>query len=240
MRTPGQTALPGLYEGLVTTRAIRRYLAAPVPLEDLSKILFAASRAPSGSNRQGFRFIVLRREDDRATAARRLLGEAARGMWATKRSADNYDAGSGVDSSSPKARLAHVMDRYVERFEDAPVIVVVAMVRHRPGPEETIGASVYPAAQNLLLAARSLGYGGVMTTWHALCEPALRAELEVPDDVFLAATVTLGTPAGSHGPVRRRPLGELVHDGRWGSPAAWVSEPPETRHTSAGPPRSRP
>ena len=107
MATPDDPARPddpGLYEGLLTTRAIRRYLPDAVPLEDLSKILFAASRAPSGSNRQGFRFIVLRREDERATGARRLLGDAARGLWATKRVADSYDEGSGVDRSSPSPR----------------------------------------------------------------------------------------------------------------------------------------
>jgi nitroreductase len=91
--------------------------------------------------------------------------------------------------------------------------------------------------QNLLLAARGLGYGGVVTMWHAAVEPQLRDLLQIPDDVFLAATVTLGKPAGNHGPVRRRPLDHFVYDGVWGQTPAWAIDPPGTRHTSAGPPR---
>ena len=118
-----------------------------------------------------------------------------------------------------------------------PALIFPTLIRHRE-PTPTEGASVYPAMQNLLLAARGLGCGGVVTMWHASVEPALRELLEIPDEVFLAATVTLGKPAGSHGPVRRRPLDHFVYDGVWGQTAAWAIDPPGTRHTSAGPPRA--
>jgi nitroreductase len=221
---------------IATTRAIRRYRDEPVPDDVLNTILFAATRAPSGSNRQGFRFLVLR-DDETSRRARTVLGDAARGFWAAKREADGYDRGSGADPSSPKARLASVLEQYVERFESAPVVVLACVIRHRPAPEETIGASIYPACQNLLLAARATGYGGVLTVWQRASEPELREVLGIPDDVFLAATITLGRPEGHHGPVRRRPLGELVYEGRWGVTPEWIAEPEGTRHTSAGPPR---
>jgi nitroreductase len=96
---------------------------------------------------------------------------------------------------------------------------------------------VYPACQNLLLAARALGYGGVLTMWHALVDADLRALLHVPDGVAITATITVGRPAGAHGPVRRRPLSELVFGEQWGDPVAWAIDPPGTRHTAAGPPR---
>ena len=80
------------------------------------------------------------------------------------------------------------------------------------------GANVYPACQNLLLAARALGYGGVMTMWHVLVDDELRALLDIPANTFIAATLALGRPEGSHGPVRRRPLGEIVYEDRWGEP----------------------
>ena len=99
------------------------------------------------------------------------------------------------------------------------------------------GASVYPAFQNLLLAARALGYGGVLTGFHAMVEPQLRALLGIPDDVFVAATITIGRPEGAHGPVRRRPLGELVYAEAWGDAPDWAVDPPGTTHTQAGPPR---
>src|SRR6185312_11202493 len=96
---------PSLLEGLATTRAIRRYTADPVPESDLATILWHAGRAPSGSNRQPFRFLVLR-DGPRARRARALLGESFRAAWAEKIRRDGYTAGSGVDPSSPKARMA--------------------------------------------------------------------------------------------------------------------------------------
>ena len=97
---------------------------------------------------------------------------------------------------------------------------------------------MYPACQNLLLAARALGYGGVLTMWQGLVDAELHALLGVPDNVFVAATITIGKPAGSHGPVRRRPLSELVFADTWGESAPWAIDPPGTTHTSAGPPRA--
>jgi nitroreductase len=115
------------------------------------------------------------------------------------------------------------MQHYVDHIDTVPVIVLVGLERYRP-PSPTEGASVYPACQNLLLAARALGYGGVMTGWHAAVEAELRELLGLPDHVGLSACITLGVPAGRHGPLRRKPLSMLVHDGRWGRPATWLGE----------------
>jgi nitroreductase len=128
------------------------------------------------------------------------------------------------------------MQEYVDGFHRVPVLVLPCLVRYRPAVE-TEGASIYPACQNLLLAARALGYGGVMTGWHHPVEKELRALLAIPDQAHLAAAITLGRPKGSHGPVRRRPLGEVVFEEEWDSPAPWAIDPPGARHTAAGPPR---
>lgn len=225
-----------LLTGLATTRAIRRYRDEPIDDDDLSTILWHATRAPSGSNRQPFRFLVLR-DGPNATEAKAVLGRSFREMWAAKRAHDGYDEGSGAAEDTPKARMAATMQHFVDHFEQTPVVVLACLRRHRD-PHPTEGASVYPACQNLLLAARALGYGGVMTTWHQFVEDELRALLEIPEDVALCATIPLGRPAGKHGPVRRRPVGELVYDDGWESPAPWATDPPGTRFTSAGPPRS--
>ncbi len=235
--TPLAADSVGLLEGLATTRAIRRYTSEPIPDAALRDMLFAATRAPSGSNRQPFRFLVLR-DSQTARAAKQLLGGAARQAWSAKRAHDGYDRGSGTAADSPKARMAASMEHYVAHFEDAPVVALPLLRRHR-APTPTEGASVYPACQNLLLAARALGYGGVLTIFNALVDHELRARLALPDDVFVAATITLGRPAGHHGPVRRRPLGELVFEDGWEQPAAFAVDPPGTRYTSAGPPRDR-
>lgn len=225
----------GLLEGLTTTRAIRRYRDEPIPPEVLRDMLFAATRAPSGSNRQNFRFIVLT-DGDIADRAKALVARAAQTMWDTKRRDEGYDEGSGAVDDSPKARMARSMAHYVDNMATVPALVLPCLIRHRPA-NATEGASVYPACQNLLLAARALGYGGVLTIFHVFVEDELRALLELPDEVAIAATITLGKPAGNHGPVRRVPLADLVYDGVWGDTADWAVDPPGTSHTRAGPPR---
>jgi nitroreductase len=200
----------GLLEGLATTRAIRRYTDDPIPDEDLASILWHAGRAPSGSNRQPFRFLVLR-DGERAVAAKALLGDAFRSGWSAKRETDGYRP----------SRFADSMQQYVDRFEQIPVVVLVCLDRYRsPSPYE--GASVYPACQNLLLAARALGYGGALTMWHLGVEAELRALLGIPDGVALSACITLGVPEGNHGPLTRRPLEEIVFDDAWGHPPDWI------------------
>lgn len=225
----------GLLEGITTTRSVRRYADEPIPAAALRDILFAATRAPNGSNRQRFRFIVLT-DGPKAAEAKQLIGTAARSFWGSKRASDGYDKGSGAAGDSPKARMARTMQHYVDNFESIPAVILPCFVRFRE-PQTFEGASIYPACQNLLLAARALGYGGAMIGWHSAVEAELKELLSIPDEAFIAATITLGRPLGSHGPVRRRPLAELVFDDDWGQSPAWATDPPGTRFTSAGPPR---
>lgn len=227
----------GLLEGLTSTRSIRRYRDEPVPADALRAIMFAATRAPSGSNRQPFRFLVLT-DGPKAREAKALIGESARRAWGTKRGTDGYDERSGTRDASPKARMAATMQQYVDEFECVPVLVLPCLVRHR-APASFEGASIYPACQNLLLAARALGYGGVFTGWQFGVDAELRTLLGIPDEVFVAGTISLGKPQGSHGRVRRRPLPELVFEETWGIAPSWAVDPPGTTHTAAGPPGKR-
>jgi nitroreductase len=225
----------GLLEGINSTRAIRRYRDESIPDKDLRDMLFAATRAPSGSNRQPFRFVVLT-DSDKAKQAKVLIKQGAESVWRAKKTNDQYDQRSGTDSDSPKARMARTMDSYVENFDKVPALILPCLVRYRePTPME--GASVYPAVQNLLLAARALGYGGVITGFHHMVESELKNLLGIPEEVFVSCTVTLGKPKGKHGPVRRRPMNELVYGDTWNESADWAVDPAGTRHTSAGPPR---
>ena len=230
----GRPAQVPLYEGLISTRAIRRYTKDPVPDDVLRDILFAATRAPSGSNRQPFRLIVLT-DGAVAVEAKRMIGTGARKFWEAKRLADGYGEGSGTRVDSPKSRLARTMQHYVDTYESVPVVILACFIRYREAAH-TDGGSVFPACQNLLLAARALGYGGVMTSWQYAVDAELRTLLDIPDEVEIVATITIGRPAGHHGPVRRRPLPELVFGERWGEPPAWAVDPPGVTHTAAGPP----
>ncbi len=230
----------GLLEGLTTTRAIRRYRDEPVPPEALRAILFAATRGPSGSNRQPFRFLTLA-DGPKAQQAKQLIGEAARRIWTAKRERDGYDrpsTGSGGSADSPKSRMARTMQQYVDDFDRVPALILPCLVRYRePTPSE--GASIYPACQNILLAARALGYGGAFTGFNFAVDAQLRELLAVPAEAFIAGTITLGRPIGGHGPVRRRPMAELVYEESWGASPEWAQDPAGTTFTSAGPPPPR-
>jgi len=220
-------------EALSTTRAIRRYTEEKIPSEVLNEILWFASRAPSGSNRQPFRFLAIT-HGDVADKVKSALGDSFRRGWAAKLQHDGYQSGSGQDSNSPKSRQAATMQHYVDHIEQVPVIVFGCLVRYRDA-SPTEGASIYPACQNLLLAARALGYGGALTMWHQGVENQLRELLDIPENVAISACITLGRPQGSHGPVRRRPISELIFENQWGSSPTWAVDPDGTRFTSAGP-----
>jgi nitroreductase len=219
-------AEPTLSEGMITTRSIRRYRDTPVTDDQLAKAMHLATRAPSGSNRQPFRFVVLR-QGENARLVRALLAEGAAEAWSRKRSRDEFPH---ARPGSATGRMLAAMDDYVATFADAPVIVLPCMIRYRdPTPSE--GASIYPAVQNLLLGARSVGLGGALTMYHKTREAQIRETLSIPDAAFIAATITLGVPAGGHGPVRRKPLDQLVFEDEWDTSPSWAVDPAGTRFT---------
>ena len=97
--------VPDLLHGIATTRAIRRYRDEEIPLDALATMRFAATRAPSGSNRQGFRFLVLR-DGPKAVAAKAVLGSSFRQSWADKRTGAGFADRSCRNDDTPKARAA--------------------------------------------------------------------------------------------------------------------------------------
>ena len=94
--------------------------------------------------------------------------------------------------------------------------VLFAQYRYETASELLLGGSIYPAMQNFLLAARALGLGACMTSWASYGgEVLLREALGIPDEWMLAGHVVVGWPRGNHGPVRRRPAGDVVFADRW-------------------------
>ena len=86
------------------------------------------------------------------------------------------------------------------------------------------GASVYPAVQNLLLAARARGLGGCLTTTHLIREEEIKSILGIPDHINTFALIPLGYPQDDFGPVRRGPVSEVTYLDRWGT--SFVSTKP--------------
>jgi nitroreductase len=102
-----------------------------------------------------------------------------------------------------------------EHFHEAPVWIVACLHEGDNTPTRWSGASIYPAVQNMLLAARALGLGATLTTRHLLFEIEVEDILGLPPDVHSYAILPIGYPLGQFGPVRRGPLSDIVYLDRW-------------------------
>lgn len=208
-----------LYAFLSTTRSIRRISDKPVDPATLERILQAAVWAPSGGNRQPWRMIAVQDRD-----TKQKLSEIYSAEWATyvdfnmkkvegmpEEVVQQVAAGLAVGTAMA-ANLANIPVVVLFVHDPSALYVTDANLGRTP---VVGGASLYPAVQNLLLAARAEGLGGVLTTLLSASEPAVRELIGFPADWGLYAMVPLGHPQGNHGPLRRAPLSEMVKYDRW-------------------------
>ncbi len=213
-----------LFTAMRTLRAVREFTAEPVSEEALRTILDLAVCAPSAGNRQPWEFVVIRDPVTRR-AIRDYYVQAFQGY--RQRVLDQAAAGH----PTAQAQVAHwqragAPDRYAETLHTIPVFLLVCVDRQRlanggedRGPttaDPGAYASVYPAVQNILLAAHGLGLGAVLTTLHLRYEREIKQLLGIPEHVQMAALVTIGHPARPYGPPRRIPAPERTHYERWG------------------------
>jgi len=103
-----------------------------------------------------------------------------------------------------------------DHIHEAPVWIVPCM--QGANSTRTAGSSIYPAVQNMLLAARALGLGATLTTLYLNFEKEVEAGLGLPPDVHSYALIPVGYPMGRFGPVRRVPLADVTYGDRWGQP----------------------
>ncbi|KMV23034.1 nitroreductase [Mycobacterium heckeshornense] len=200
-----------------TATAVRRYRDDPVDDATLDRCLRAASWAPSGANQQPWRFVVLRSDEVRA-----VVTAAARQAW--ERLTEFYGVSPPEpDAHDPRSRVLRAMAEHMHRGGAAPVLVLFCVQPQAGASDLQQGGSVFPAVQNLLLAARAQGLGAAITLWHSLCEDRLRELVGIPDEWLIAALVTMGWPRGRHKSVRRKPLGEVAVVDRWDRP--WSYRP---------------
>ena len=212
-----------LFEAMSTLRAVRRLRKDPVPDDVLRKVLTAATWAPSGGNRQEWRFLAVTDAE-----AKRVLRELYHPIFA--RYAKGYDAALEKMAEPQRTRTKRMVDsamHLAERFDEAPVIVVVCtMVQSLAITDANLdrpcivgGASIYPAVQNLMLACRAVGLGATLTTLLCGEEPKIQQLLGIPKEWATAAYVPIGYPEGKgFGPVARKPVEEVAFRDRWGRP----------------------
>ena len=207
--------MPDLFEIMQTCRSMRRLKPDPVPDELITKILEAGTSAPNGGNFQRWRFLVIKD---------RKIKEAVQ-VW-YKRAFDETVGPRYLASEPPPGvskerylRQHEAVSYLTEHFHEAPVWIV-ACQEDGLTPNRASGASVYPAVQNMVLAARALGLGTTLTTRHLLYEKEAEAALGLPRGVHSYAILPIGYPMGKFGPTKRAPLAEIVYQDRWGEPYA--------------------
>jgi nitroreductase len=193
-------------EAMETCRAIRYLKPDPVPQALIERVIYAATRASSPGNSQGWDFVVLR---DRTAKAK--LGPVLRERLLPL-------VQSMPNTPGSVSRMIEGAQQLLRAFEDIPVWVIVCGRKvYPPGAatDQMVDAALYPAAQNLIVAARSLGLGTTFTTFQVATENEMRKVLGIPDDVSIAVCIARGYPDRPFGPVKRKPVAEVIHWDRW-------------------------
>jgi nitroreductase len=193
------------FEVVLSQRAARSFLPDDVSEGDVRRILTAATHAPSAENSQPFVFIVVRDADIRAR-----IGSITARIW------------QGGAKALEAERLSPAFLRDVDQgamggIAQAPVLIVVCGDT-RLTYAAAMDASIFPAVQNLLLAAHALGLGSTLTTLPVLGGDELAELLGLPAEVVPVAVVPIGHLAKPLGPPRRAPFSEKAHLNRYGTP----------------------
>ena len=210
-----------LVEAMETQRAVRRVLPHPVDDAIILRCIELALKAPTGSNGQNWQVVVVK---DPAVKAR--FAARYRQAWRIYGAAGER----AVRDDEAMRKVLSAVRWQVEHFEEIPVIVVpclelkargtghVPLVPKPPILESSTYGSIYPSVQNLLLAARAMGLGASLITLPLWSTTSARRILGLPWTVHPVCMVPMGWPRGRYGPTTRRPVGEVVHLDRYGSP----------------------
>lgn len=205
------------FEILNSTRAMKRLKADPVPLELIRCVIEAGTKAPSGVNTQPWEFVVVQDVETKKWIQQRYVHFTQERFGALVSSLE--------DTNTPHARMLRTVMHLAEHLHEVPVLLFVCGHRDWPAAipvDERTGkappsyGSVYPCAQNVLLACRARGLGASLTTMHHMFEEALAQYLGVPEDVGIVALLPIGFPEGRFGPVTRISPETLTHFDRWG------------------------
>lgn len=213
-----------LEDAMMTQRAVRRLLPDPVDDALVKRCIELAMRAPTGANAQDWEFVVVKDGRVKERLARRYrLG------WSLYH---RFGAGRVAARDEAFARTVRAVQWQVDHFTELPVLVVACLrlgirggrlpfVRMPHPAESGYYGSIYPAVQNLLLAARAMGLGASLITMPLLSVNSARRILGLPHDITPCCIVPLGWPRGSYGPTTRKPVDEVLHLDTYGN-RAWL------------------
>jgi nitroreductase len=212
-----------LYDVMRRTFAAREFTGDPLPDDVLFKILEHARFAPSGGNRQGWRVIVVRDPRTKEALAA-LTGIAAKRYAAQVQLGENpWNTIVPTAADATTIERTPAPARLTEPIARAPVVLVIGVdLRVVASMDQNLdrvgivsGASIYPFAWNILLAARHEGFAGTITTLAIAREPQLKELLAIPPHVAVCAIMPLGSPAQRLTKLKRKPVAEFARLERW-------------------------
>ena len=203
-----------IWETLYTQRAIRAWKTDPVPEELIWKVIEAGTKAPSGTNTQPWGFVVI--QDDAIRQA--ISDQLHEGLKGNEGLQQMLEQGSQSADKTTRLMLKGAQ-RLFTNLASAPVFIIPCLYQvSSPAPEGLLsGSSIYGAVQNMLLAARALGLGTVMTTFQLAAEQILREQCNLPDDATPVALIPMGYPDAKFGPTTRKPVETVTHWEQWGT-----------------------
>ena len=215
-----------LYEIMCTTSACREFTNDPLPDDVLFRILDRARFAPSGGNRQGWRVIVVRDRGSREALAALTVPAAKRYVAQVQAGENPWNTIDRPGVGGDVIEATQVPARLIEPIRSAAVVLVLGLDlkvvastdQHLDRVGVISGASIYPFAWNILLAARHEGFGGTITTLAVAQEPKVQELLGMPRHVAVAAVMPLGRPARRLTKLARKPVPEFTMRERWGGP----------------------
>ncbi|MEO6398677.1 MAG: nitroreductase family protein [Tepidiformaceae bacterium] len=203
-----------IFEVIGTQRAMRRLKPDPVPEALIKRVLWAATRAPNGGNVQPWRFLVVTE-----AAKKRRLQEIYAAEWAKYLAPESAATREEMtaEQAASKARTTAAGQYLADHLHEAPAIIIPCGFLLAVNTGIASGSSIYPAIQNLMLAARALGLGTVMTTLHRHNEGAVRELLGIPENAHSAAMIPIGWPMGRFGAGPRLPVEAVTYWDSWGA-----------------------
>ena len=208
------SAEPGIFEVMYSCRAMRRLDTREVPEEMLVKLIEAANQAPSGSNMQNGRWIVVR-----DTETKQKLADMNRASVEAYLAPQIENPGSLPHQNEGKRRrMIDAVVWQMDHMHETPAIVIACMEFGEKVTADIAaraGGSIWPGVQNLLLAARALGLGAAPTTL-GLTDPKAVAEvLNLPETMAAFCLIPVGYPTGKFGSVTRKPVDEIMRFDQW-------------------------
>jgi nitroreductase len=206
----------GIFDVMYHCRAMRRLDTKEVPEALLVKLIDAANQAPSGSNMQNGRWLVVRDAEIKKQLA--ALNETA--VKAYVGPATDRPGSLPHQSEDKRRRMLQSVIWQMEHMHEIPALIIACMELGEKVDAATAArgsGSIWPGIQNLLLAARALGLGAAPTTLALQDQDAVRKVLNMPDTMAAYCLIPVGYPLGKFGPVTRKPVDEIMRFDRWDS-----------------------